>query len=49
MIDIFYNYYWSDMKYKQEIHMKIDVPWPFLSESVACFITPLYQFIDKEF
>ena len=27
--------------------MKIDVPWPFLSESVARFITPLYQFITK--
>lgn len=23
--------------------MKIDVPWLFLSESVACFFTPLYQ------
>ena len=35
------------MKYKREIHMKIDVPWPFLSESVACTFTPLYQIFTK--
>ena len=36
------------MKYKREILMKIDVPWPFLSESKARFFTPLYQFYYKD-
>ena len=31
------------MKYKQDIQMKIDATWPFLSETMACFFNLLYQ------
>ena len=29
------------MKYKRQVHMEIHISWPFLSESLACFLTPL--------
>ena len=33
------------MKYKQDIQMKIDAAWPFLSETMACFLTFFISFL----
>ena len=49
--DIVYTFFTSSidlsLRDKRDIHMKFDVPWPFLSERVAHFFTPLYQFLQR--
>ena len=37
----FPNYIDMSMKYKRDIHMKFDVPWLFLSESMV-YVLPLF-------
>ena len=35
------------MKYKREIHIKLDVPWLFHSESAVCFL-PLFSSVFND-